>query len=122
MYEDYTKDAEGDLADNSEDDEIPVMATILDLQVLRPEVNENYVKSSVIFPRGNTYDRGKVIGQKIYTSGNFIIRMKDNPILDMHEYCVEFDDGEVSELMSNVITESMYAACDDSGNEYLMMD
>ena len=28
----------------------------------------------------------------------------------------------VSKLTSNVITQSMYAACDDSGNEYLMID
>ena len=41
----------------------------------------------------------------------------DNPILGTREYSVEFDDGEVSKLTEHVIAESMYAACDDPGNE-----
>ena len=40
----------------------------------------------------------------------------------MRNYRVEFDDGEVSEPMSNFIVDSIYATCDDSGNDYLMMD
>ena len=116
MYEDNTTDAEGGLVDKSEDDDIPVMATGLDRQVPAPKVNENYVNSSVMLPRGNTYARGKVIGQKIYASGNAVGSMNDNPILDTCKYHVEFDDGEVSELMKFFIAESIYAACDDSGN------
>ena len=42
--------------------------------------------------------------------------------LDTREYCVEFDGREVSKMAANVISDSMYASCDDSGNEYLMMD
>ena len=56
MYEDDTTDAEGGLSY-----EIPVMATGLDLQVPTPEVNDNYVNSSFMSPRGNTYARGKVV-------------------------------------------------------------
>jgi hypothetical protein len=42
--------------------------------------------------------------------------------VDLHVYCVEFDDGDVSELTANVIAELMYALWDDEGNKYLMMD
>ena len=54
-------DAEGGLAENSADNEIPVMDTGLDRQVPTPEVNDNYVNSLVMLPRGNTCVRGKVI-------------------------------------------------------------
>ena len=43
-------------------------------------------------------------------------------LLDTREYCVDVDKGEVSKLAANVIEESIYAAFDDDGNEYLMMD
>ena len=117
MYADYTMDAEGGLEDKSEDTDIPVMATGLYHQVQITEVNENYVNYSVMLPRGNTYARGKVIGRKIDASENTVGRRNANPILDTSEYCAEFDDGEVIKITKNVITESMYAACDDSGND-----
>ena len=44
--------------------------------------------------------------------------MNDNPILDTCKYRVEFFDVEVSKLTTNVIADSMYAACDNYGNEY----
>jgi hypothetical protein len=75
-----------------------------------------------MLPCGNSFARGKVIGRKRDAKGNPIGRANDNTILDSRVYRVEFDDGDVSELMANVIAESMYASCDDEGNEYLMMD
>ena len=62
------------------------MATALDLHVPTSEVNENYVNSSVMFPIGNTYARGKFIGLRIDASGNSVVRRNDNPILDTQEY------------------------------------
>ena len=82
----------------------------------------NYVKNSFITPRKNTYDIGKVIGLKRYADGNSVGRRNDNPILETGKYRVEFNYGEVIKLTANVIIESIYAACDDSGNEYLMME
>ena len=63
-----------------------------------PKVNDNYVKSSVMFPSGNTYSIGKVIRQKLDASVNYVGRRKNNPILYMQKYCVEFYDGEVNKL------------------------
>ena len=60
-----------------------------------PEENDNYVNASVMFPKGNSYARWKVIGQKLHAYGNAVGRSYDNPIPDTREYSVEFDDGEV---------------------------
>ena len=79
------------------------MDTGLDCNIPTPEVNDNYVNASDMFPRGNTYARGKVSRRKIDADGNSIGRMNDNPILDTREYRVQFFNGEVGELMLNVI-------------------
>ena len=46
-----------------------------------------------MLPKGNSYARRKLIGRKIDTDSNAVGRTNDNPILDIREYCVEFDDG-----------------------------
>ena len=107
---------------NTEDDEDPYMDTGFYREVPMPEVNDKYVKNSVMFPRGNSYARGKVIRRKRYADRNTVGGRNDNPIIDTREYFVECDYGEVRKLTANLIAESMYAACDDSGNKYLMMD
>ena len=121
MYKDDTTDAECGLSGSPEDDDTPVMSTELDRNIPTPEANDNYLNDSVMFQRRNTNDRVNVIVRKRYSDGNSIGRTNDNPILDTRKYRTEFDDGEVSEIMANVIAESMYAACNDDGNEYLMM-
>ena len=122
MYEDNTTDKEGGLSGNTEDNKYPIMVTGLDRKVPTPEVNDNYVNYSAIFTRGDSYARGKIIGQKRDADGNYVGRTNYNPMLDKRVYLVEFDDGEVSELTENVISDSMYAAFNDSINEYLIMD
>ena len=50
------------------------------------------------------------------TNGNPIGRSNQNSILDtcLHE-------GEMTELVVNIIAESMYSQCDVNGNEYLLL-
>ena len=122
MYEDDVTDAEGVLAGDNEEDENPILETGFDCEVPIPEVNNNDVNNSVMLSRGNTYARGKFIGWKRDADGNFFGIRNDNPILDTHEYLVEFVDGDISKLTETFIAESMYAECDDSGNEYSIMD
>ena len=98
MYEDDTTNAEGGLAVKTENDEDLVISNELDREVPSPEVNDNYVNSSVMLPRGNSYDIWKVIEQKRDADENTVGKENDNPILDTQKYRVEFDDGEVSEL------------------------
>ena len=121
-YENNTTDPEGVLVEKTKDNEDPVMATGLDREVPTPEANDKYVNALVMLPRGDSYARGKVIGRKRDTYENAVVRTNDKPILETRKYRVDFYDGEVSELTENMIVESMYAACDDSGNEYLMME
>ena len=63
-----------------------------------------------------------MIGRKREVDGNPTGRANPNSILDTQEYQVQFGDGEVSKLTENVIAESIYASCDDKGNEYLLME
>ena len=72
MYEYKTTNAEGGLAGKNEDYEDPVMSTVLYREFPTPEVNENYVNNLFIFPRGNSYARGKVIGRKRNSEGNAV--------------------------------------------------
>ena len=122
MYDNDITDVEDGLVDKRDNDEIPVMYTVLDRKVPTPEVNDYYVNSSVMFPRGNIYARGKVVGRNVDANSNSVGGMNDNPILGTRKYCVQFDYGDVIELTSHVISYSMYAACDDYGNENLMME
>ena len=64
IYEDDTTEMEVGLVGNNKDDEDPAMDTELDREVPTLEANDNYVNSSVMLPRGNSYARGKVIRRK----------------------------------------------------------
>ena len=82
MYEDDTIDVEGGLAGKTEDNSDPAIATGLDREVPTPEFNKNYVNASVMLPRGNSYDRGKVVRHKRDADGNAVGKKNYNPILD----------------------------------------
>ena len=49
-------------------------------------------------------------------------RAHANPIFDTMMYQVEFAGGEVTELIANVFSESIYAQCGADGNEYLLFN
>jgi hypothetical protein len=75
-----------------------------------------------MLPRGGTLARGRVIGRKQDHKGNVTGRYNPNPIRDTLKYCVEFNDGDVSELTANVIAENMYAQCENDGHQILLLD
>ena len=75
-----------------------------------------------MLPWGETSACGKVISRKQDAEGNPVGRADTNPVKDSRTYEVQFPDGEVAELTANVIAESMYALCDQEGNEYLLFD
>ena len=87
-----------------------------------PEVEDSYVNTKVMLPRGDSMTRGRVIHRKRDADGNLVGRSNDNPILDTQEYEVEFANGEVTELTGNMIVEAMYAQCDNDGNEYVLLN
>ena len=63
-----------------------------------------------------------MISWKHNADGNLIGRFKKNPILETHLYEVEFPGGEMTELVANIIAESIYTQCDVNGNEYLLLE
>ncbi len=87
-----------------------------------PEAGDNYVGINLLFPKGRTMTRGPVTAQKRDADSNPKGRANSNPILDTREYTVIFDDGDVTNLTANLITESMYAQCDPDGNQYVLLD
>ena len=66
--------------------------------------------------------RGLVVVWSHNASGNVMGRVHTNLIMDTRMYQVEFVGGNVTELTTNVISESMYAQCNADGNEYLLLD
>ena len=72
--------------------------------------------------RGGEIARGHVVAQSCGASGNIIGRAHANSIMDTRLYQVEFTGGEVTELTTNVIAETMYTQCIADGNEYLLHD
>ena len=89
---------------------------------LTPEIGDNYVNMELMLPRGGTLARVQVTERKRDHEGNAIGRSNANPILDTQEYEVKFEDGDVTKLTANAITESVYAMCDENGDHILLFD
>ena len=63
-----------------------------------------------------------MISRKRDPEGNSIGGANANPVLDTRRYEVEFGDGEITELNTNMIAESMYAQVYSEGNYTFMID
>ena len=74
-----------------------------------PECGDQYVNAAILFPRGYKLARGSVVCWKHDADENPIGRSSQILILDTCLYEVEYPEGEITELMANIITESMYA-------------
>jgi hypothetical protein len=107
---------------NGVDNEDPFPLLGIHASQSTPEHGDNYVHASIMLPRGSSFAQGKVTSQKCDACGNPIGCANNNPILDPCMYCIEFDDGNLSELTTNVIAELMYPSYNDGGKEFLMMD
>ncbi len=62
--------------------------------------------------------KGHVESRKRDADGNPVGLANANPILDTHEYVVEFYDGDETKVNANLIAE----ACDPDGNQYVLLD
>ena len=76
----------------------------------------------LMLPRGVTLARGRVTERKRDHKGNVIGISNANPILDTREYEVKFEDGDVTALTANAISESIYAMCNENGDHILLFD
>ena len=92
-------------------------------QELEPmkEVEDHYIRAEILLPGGNEMARGHVVSQSCDANGNMMGRAHMNPILVTKTYQVEFIQGNVTELTTNFIAESMYAQCDADRNQYFLL-
>ena len=122
--EDFAPDELTPVLEYYEDDEDGFEGTPDDLpeQTVTPEWGDNYLHVDLMFPRGNTLERGRVTKRARDSEGNPMGTANANPILDTRQYIVEFEDGTEAELAANAIAQSMYAQCDEDGNQYLLFD
>ena len=49
-------------------------------------------------------------------------KRNNNPLLDTHEYLVEFPDGSIGEYTTNIIAEHLYSQVDSEGRQYLLLN
>ena len=75
-----------------------------------------------IVQRGNILAWGNIFRRNRDVDGNPIGQEKQNPILDTHQYEVEFTDGAVTEITVNFTDDCIYAQCDKEGNDRLWLD
>ena len=75
-----------------------------------------------MLPRGDNMARGKVISWEQDVNGNPIWRENANPILHSRWYEGGFYNDGVTEITANAIAERMYAQCDKTGNDLLLID
>ena len=85
------------------------------------ETYDKYLLAEVMLPKGEGIATGPVIQHKCDHDGNPTRRQNTNPILDAHLYDVQFADGHVEEITTNVIAESLYSQIDNEGNQYLII-
>ena len=73
-----------------------------------PRIGDNYLNIDLMPQQGDTMQRGRVISRECDAMGDPAGYANANPILDLRRYDVEFDDGQVTELVANAIAESIY--------------
>ncbi len=83
---------------------------------ITPEMGDNYLTAELMLPRGGTMVKGRVSACKRDQDGNPVGLANANPILDTRTYIINFDDGDQTELIANLIAESLFSQCDPDGN------
>ena len=91
-----------------------------EMDYIAPEAMDNYIREEIMISHGDTVAQGSVRRRKRDVEGNTIGRANSNPILDTQSYEAEFEDGSMSTYSANVITESVYAQCDEERHQYLL--
>ena len=76
------------------------------------------IHASIILPRGDRSELGRVIDRKRNADGLYIGRKHKMPALDSRVYVVEFQDGEQVDISYNTIAEHLYSQVDADGNQY----
>ena len=51
-----------------------------------------------------------------------LTEVSDNPLLDTHEYEVEFLDGHVELMSANLIAQILFSQINDEGHQHILLD
>jgi hypothetical protein len=89
---------------------------------ITPEMDNNYLTAELMLPRGGTMVKGRVSAPKRDRDDNPVGLANSNPILDTGSYIIDSDDGDQTELTTNLIAESLFSQCDPDGNQYVLLD
>jgi len=79
-----------------------------------------YLGAKLLVPHGDTYITGRVTKHLRDDDRNPIGQQHTNPLLDTHQYQVQFGDGSIAEYTANLIAENLYAQCDPEGHYQLV--
>ena len=90
--------------------------------MVTPEWEDQYLNSEIVLPRENKIARDQVVCWKCDANGKPTGEFKENPILDTQLYEVESPVDEITDLVSNIIAESICAQCGSNRNEYLLLE
>ena len=74
-----------------------------------------------MLPRGDEMAMGRVTKRDRDSDSHPLRTSHENPILDTHQYIVEFNDRDEAEHAANVIATNMYLQCDPEGNQYVLL-
>ena len=86
-----------------------------------PELAENSKGADIFLSSRGTMARCHVVMLSHVVNGKVMDRSHIMAILDTRMYQVELGGGDITELLFNVTSKSMYAQCDADGNEYLLL-
>jgi hypothetical protein len=82
---------------------------------------DKYLTANVLLERQGDPVRGTVMARAKDTRGRPIGVANDNPLLDTREYVIEYEDGTMDVLTSNLIAESMYSRINADGHELMLL-
>jgi hypothetical protein len=86
-----------------------------------PETYDEYLSAEVMLPCGDTMQMGEIIKCRRDHNGRPIGKRNAIPILDTHEYEVQFPDGSQQCYMANAIAENLYSQVDSEGRSYAIL-
>jgi hypothetical protein len=112
----------GDLFDEADLPDVPFEeeATMPEADDYTADTYDELLMAQVLLPR-NGEQFGTVRRRAKDGDGNPIGKRANNPILDTHEYEVEFPDRSTDTYSTNLIAENLYSQIDDEGRQYQLL-
>ena len=80
-----------------------------------------YLGAEVNLPQGENLNRGKILRRSVDSKGKGIGIYNSNPMLNTCTYDVEFPDGVIQKVGTNVIAEHLYSMCDEDGFSHTLL-